>query len=380
MWSATQDEFALLSSERRTADMDSSASGSLDALFGRAAAAAWSVSDPWPGLEYLATREGTPLPAREPTSGEAAAGASDKSVAVVRAAADAAEAAGVISSNDTLEDVSTRSLRFVLLPYLLGVARLAWQGDLSGRLDAVTDARKELLAFFQGVDNLGLLSEVDRDRVLDDMPDLVQTPAQKRETLISRHRAEKAAIQKLETLLVRQKTHSNDASANGGDDADEEYERDGMLTILESSVRRAMDAVVSIDRELEVLRYAVASQARGVDPAKKAAQERPKGPPPGMGGMPGTFKIVDKREEARQGVFRPDTSIPTYTVEEWGEIEMQRAMAAEKEKRGREEVKARAAAEEDSDGDEVADRETYEARRWDNWKDENNRGSGNSMR
>lgn len=357
-------------------------SQSLDILFGNAAAAVWSVSDPWPGMEYLALREGVDLPARAPTSGDAAASASDDAVRSVLTATSACDAAALISSNDSLEDVSTRSLRFLMLPFMAAAARIAWQGDIALRLEAVSDARKELMVFFHRVDALGMLSEVDRDRMLDNMPELVQTPQQKREGLISRHMAEKAAGQRLETLLARQKTHSNAVGkTDGEDDGDEEIEREGLLTILGSAVRRAMDAMTSIDRELEVLSYAVASQARGVDPAKRAAQERPRGKPEGMNGMPGTFKIVkDKREQLREGVFRPDTSLPTYTIEEWGEIEMQRAMQAEGEKRQREEIKARQHADEDSDGDDATNRETYEKRKWDKFTDNNNKGSGNSMR
>lgn len=354
---------------------------SLDVLFGRAAAVVWSVSDPWPGIEYLAAREGQELPPRAPTTGEAAADASDKATEAVRAATAAAEAASLVSSNDTLEDLPTRSLRFVMLPFMAAAARIHWQGDLEHRLSAVSDARGELMAFFHGVDNLGLLSEVDRDRVLDNMPELVQTPTQRREALFARHKAEKASGQKLQTLLTRHNARSSVGVEADVDDMDEEHERDAVLTILQSAVRRGMDAISSIDRELEVLRYAVESQARGIDPAKKAEQERPKGSPPGMGGLPSTFRIVaDKREELRKGVFRPDHSIPTYTVEEWGEIEVQRAMAAEQEKRQREEIKARATADEDSDGDEATNRETYEKRKWDEFTDRNNKGSGNSVR
>lgn len=356
-------------------------SESLDVLFGRAAALVWSVSDPWPGSEYLAAREGQELPPRAPTSGAAAAEASDAAVEAVRAATAAADAASLISSNDTLEDLPTRSLRFIMLPFMAAAARIHWQGDMELRLQAVAEARAELMVFFHSVDNLGLLSEVDRDRVLDNMPELVQTPQQRREALFARHKAEKASGQKLQTLLTRYTARVDAGKEESGDDGDEEHDRDAVLTIIQSSVRRGMDAVSSIDRELEVLRYAVGQQARGVDPAKKAAQERPKGPPSGMNGLPSTFRIVaDKREELRKGVFRPDHSIPTYTVEEWGEIEVQRAMAAEREKQEREEIKARATAGEDSDGDEAADRETYEKRKWDEFTDNNNKGSGNSVR
>jgi immunoglobulin-binding protein 1 len=355
----------------------------LDELFGDAAAEAWAVSDPWVGLEYLALREGVPLPPRAPTSGAEAATASDSACAAVSAASSAANAAAVLSANDALDDLPTRSLRFVLLPYMAACARAAWQGEKGERLDALIDARRGLVYFFDAVDNLGLLPDVDRDRVLDSMPELVQSGEQRREALIARYRAEKESAAKLDELLARRAARSgagNSPDANEGDDADEEEARNGMVTIIQSALRRGMDDLVGIDREIEVLRYAVTMEARGIDPREKAELERPKGPPPGMNGLPSTFQIVHNREEARAGVFRPDTSLPTYTVEQWGEIEMKRAMEAEMEKRGREEIRARARAGEDSDGDEAADRETYEKRNWDKFTDEHNKGSGNSMR
>ena len=99
-----------------------------------------------------------------------------------------------------------------------------------------------------------------------------------------------------------------------------------------------------------------------------------------MNGMPATFQIVNEREKIREGVFRPSHSLPTYTVEEWGEIEAKRLREVEMEKKRQEEEERRRKEGEDSDGDEAVDRETMEARRWDAWKDDHNKGSGNTIR
>jgi len=94
--------------------------------------------------------------------------------------------------------------------------------------------------------------------------------------------------------------------------------------------------------------------------------------------MPSTFKIVSQKDEIKKNVFKPSHQLPTYTVEEWGEIELANMQKKEQEKKDAEIFKAKIAAEENSDDE--ADRETMEKRSWDNWRDENNKGSGNTMR
>lgn len=356
---------------------------SLNQLFGRAAALVWSASEPWQGFEYLALREGEPLPPRAPSAEDAAAAASEAALTAVFAIAEAANAAGVISRNDAIDDISTRSLRFLFLPFMEANASAAWQGLAERRLQRLLDAKRALQEFFDQMDRLELLSRADRAAVFDDVPETSQTPQQKRDTLVARHKAEKVAIQTMTALLERLKTsQSVHALKDDDNDAsiDEDSERAGLLTVLQSAVRRGLDCLRSFQREMDVLEYKLKMQADGRDPAEEARRARTREPPKSKSGLPSTFRIVNKREEAMKGVFRPDTSIPTYTVEEWGQIEMQRAAEMEKEKRREEQLQAHQAADVDSDGDEAADRMTYEKRRWDNWKDEHNKGSGNTLR
>lgn len=350
--------------------MSRDSSVSIDALFAGVVSKLAAVDEPWAGLTYLAG--GGDGGSTRPTPAEMPA-AADHALEHVRALSDAVERAGLISSNEALDEVPTRCLKYLLVSYLAARALLAWHGEQDERLGKLREARGELMAFLTVVDRFGMLSEQERDRVLDDTPEAVMTPTQVREDKIARFKAEKEAERKMRVLMER-------ASTRGLEDDDEEGERDAALTILQSAVRRALDGLSSLDQEMEILRYGARQRARGVDPREKATRARPKGPPPGMGGLPASFRIVSEREKVREGVFRPSHSLPTYTVEEWGEIEMQRAVQAEQEKRDAEIVKARRAAEEDSDGDEAANRETMEKRDWDNWRDSINKGSGNTMR
>lgn len=92
-----------------------------------------------------------------------------------------------------------------------------------------------------------------------------------------------------------------------------------------------------------------------------------------------SYQILDTRRYQQQNVFKPSHALPTYTVEEWGEIEaarMRETMRKEEAERRRKEAQG----EVDSDNEDIQDQKTLEARNWDDWKDEHNKGSGNTLR
>lgn len=347
----------------------------LNTLFKAAVQAIAAVDEPWIALSVLAdadlSRASESFRRSRENKDEPLRVAAER----LSALESASHVAGVISSNDCLEDFSTSSIKFLLIPFLFSRLYSAVQGAQPERLQSLEKARNSLIEFFGSVDNLGLLSKEDHERYLDDTVEVVRTPTQKREEKIVRFKAEKEAERKLKVLLQRKITHGGSTA-----DDDEEQLRDCSLTIVQSAIHKAMDEMPSIDQEIEILRFATRERAKGRDPREKADAERRKAPPSLIPGMPPTFKIVSKKEEIRQGVFRPSHSLPTYTVEEWGDIEVANAVKKENERKEAEIVKARQKADEDSDGDEAADRETMEKRRWDNWRDLNNKGSGNTTR
>lgn len=286
--------------------------------------------------------------------------------------------ASVISSNEELDEIATSHLKFVLLPFLTACTHAAWQGAPDDRLQHLNRASEYLTAFFTSVDRLSLLDKPDRDRMLGDAAERQEAPpAITRDEKIRRYKAEKEAERRLMALFEHARSHDTDIDA----EADEESMREATLVILQSAVRRALDTHGMLTREMEILRWAQKQRARGHDPRERAERAKPRAPP-SVPGMPNTFRIVNEREKERDAVFRPSHSLPTYTVEEWGEIQAQRLAEAEREKQqGGVSAKQNADGEdEDSDDDEVAQRQLAEKRRWDDWKDENNRGSGNTIR
>jgi immunoglobulin-binding protein 1 len=86
------------------------------------------------------------------------------------------------------------------------------------------------------------------------------------------------------------------------------------------------------------------------------------------------FTLLDKRAQLQQGVFRPDYNLPTMSIDEYLEEERRRGGIIEGggEKSGiRPEV--------DEDDLEKADQETMKQRAWDDFKEANPKGSGNTL-
>ena len=96
--------------------------------------------------------------------------------------------------------------------------------------------------------------------------------------------------------------------------------------------------------------------------------------------------VVGQRERLRAEVFRPGYSLPSMSVEQWGDQEVAAMRAQERE---RAEAEAEARHEEaisvgggrrggDGDDEGYDDAATAKQRAWDDWKDDNPRGQGNS--
>ena len=101
---------------------------------------------------------------------------------------------------------------------------------------------------------------------------------------------------------------------------------------------------------------------------------RPGGPLLSRTGVPlRPFVLTDRRTELQKGVFRPGHNLPTMTIDEYLEEEKRRGGIIE----GGE--KSGIPKEIDEDDYEKADEETMKARAWDEFTENNPRGSGNTL-
>jgi len=86
------------------------------------------------------------------------------------------------------------------------------------------------------------------------------------------------------------------------------------------------------------------------------------------------FTLLDSRQRLRDGVFRPDHSLPTMTIDEY--------LAEEKRRGGMVDGGGEASgrpAEPDEEDIAKADAETMKAREWDEFTEANPKGSGNTI-
>jgi hypothetical protein len=83
---------------------------------------------------------------------------------------------------------------------------------------------------------------------------------------------------------------------------------------------------------------------------------------------------IQKGLNIREQVFR-NPNMPTLTLDEFADREMAR-MKEDEEKQKEYQLNK---SDSDSENDDVSNKKTYKAREWDDWKDENPKGSGNKM-
>lgn len=86
------------------------------------------------------------------------------------------------------------------------------------------------------------------------------------------------------------------------------------------------------------------------------------------------FTLLDSRQRLRDGVFRPDHSLPTMTIDEYLEEEKRRGGMIDG---GGEQSSLHP--EPDEDDLQKADMETMKAREWDEFTEANPKGTGNTL-
>ncbi|TPX10525.1 uncharacterized protein E0L32_008575 [Thyridium curvatum] len=320
----------------------------------------------------------------------------------------------VLSPNETLEDLATGDL-----PYLLADYRIA---ELTQRLPtpsphdrgrALARARDAYERFLHLLDAYALLSPAQArlfEAYTDDPTGFSTVPADpsaRRDSKIANFRAERELRQRLD-FLRRQPGYADDDEHDGEEEeggrtipGDEEAVREARLAELALCTHNAFQGLEGLNREAEVLARApvpLMPHDAGVDEDerrrraddKRAADTERLDPPLrrlqsafGTGGGPlltkegkplQPFTILGSRAELAKGVFRPGHNLPTMSIDEY--------LAEERRRGGIIEGGGEASGlqpEPDEDNIDKADMETMKAREWDEFKEANPRGAGNTL-
>ncbi|KAI9594217.1 TAP42-like protein [Syncephalis fuscata] len=306
----------------------------------------------------------------------------------------------LFSDNETLDDLSTSYLRFLLLDAYL--AELVMKrtntnsgGDSHGGsgatqrqaiLDTVT---QHLRKFLNLCDNYSLISNNYIERIMQgvlhtsgskeaDKSEVIISAARKREEKIERYKREKVMKEKIDASELQRQLEQ----AKEDVDADtDELDRSLILTLIQLFIQKSSEHLQSIQQEREMLKMMLSREQESqhkksdsqLDTRTPSSLTNAQGPLLSSTGQPlRPFVITSQREQILQGVFRPGWRLPTMSIDEYLEQERERGNIIEGG--GAESGKKKLI---DEDNEEEVDAKTYKDREWDDFKDDNPRGWGN---
>ena len=300
-----------------------------------------------------------------------------------------ADRISLFSPNESLEDIGTADLQYLLLNYRL--AELVLRINGGERKGYLQRAQKSYERFLRQLDSYDILSKPDAALLeqYQEAPTTFSTaatadPAARRETKIRRFKEEKALKQKLEYMKSNPSVLQNDDAAY----------RELQLTEINFCTHQTFQSLESIAQELHILSMAPPSPSPDRNPQQpqdirernkdtSAYSERLDGPM--SAGLRGPllskdgkplrpFTLTSKRQEFANGVFRPDHSLPTMSIDEYLEEERRRGGMIEGGG-----PQSGVKPEVDEDDYEAGERETMKAREWDEFVEANPKGSGNTL-
>ncbi|KAK9803022.1 hypothetical protein WJX72_003617 [[Myrmecia] bisecta] len=284
---------------------------------------------------------------------------------------------GVFSSNEEVEDISTQDLKYLLVAAFLGdLLAQSNVRDPEQRREALLQAVQSYARFLQRCEQYSLVSEEAKTNLNADGSMTQQDPTTKRLQKIARFKREKALqeqLQEVQMQRMRQRRmaeldeeEDGGAQSGGASSLDEDFERQTWLMQVELAALKATEQIQMLQQEVEMLKHAASI------PEDERNRPRPGPPPELMEQLMAAARGLEgpSREQRRQEVFRPSHNLPTVSLAQHAQLEMQAAKAAEDKQR-----MAQAAAHEvDSDSDEAV----FKQRAMDDWKDEHPTGWGNS--
>jgi len=315
----------------------------------------------------------------------------------------------IVSSNDTLEDIATKDLKLLLVPHYIatvlvsgsiGNTRNAPSENTSPnqptldsapevRLGVLRMARDENMDFLKFMRRLDIMSSTDSQTLENIENGKIYNANENRTIKVEQFKREKALAAKIQMIMSKYGDNLNFEDSASGDH--EDMYRIAMMDLMNLAILRSFKLFKEIESEIEMVEFTIQQKKQGIDldaEFRNRQELRATQPVPTIvPGMPANFTILDssammQRLNIQKNVFKPTHELPTYTVEEWGDVQAEMLKESSKVEKATQEkeAKERKEEEENSDRDEVVDKKTYKDREFDLFKDEVNKGSGNSIR
>ena len=302
----------------------------------------------------------------------------------------------LFSGNESEDDIASTDLQYFSIQYHL--AELALKDSITDRRTVLKRARESYENFLSRLDAYGILSKSDQtlqEHHLNNRNEFSllssRDATSRRDTKIARYKQEMQIKAKLELL-------SQNASALETDDS---VLREMYRAEIDVHTHNTFHNLDLIAQEIQILSLAPPTprthpspNPSDVDPRQSTSprtsqretysdrldpshllRDGTAGPILSKEGKPlQPFTLLGARQRLQDGVFRPDHRLPTMTIDEYLAEEKRRGGVIEGggEQSGLE-------PEVDDDDFAKADEETFKARQWDEFKEANPRGSGNTL-
>lgn len=334
---------------------------------------------------------------------------------------------GLFSNNEGMDDVGTKSIPFLAVDHFVATALTnlpAGPGEMETRKANVVQSMTLWGGFLERLEGLEVLSQeetreyhdlVDQQQhILDGDPTITDGPSRRgpqpgpnRDAKIARFKAKQQRQKEIARLTALRERRSrcgmSPEDEMDGHDLDS-LERSVALIELNTYKDDALEQWSSSLRELPMIDMMVKMEAERRQMSKHAGTSGngnnrdgdwdPRRPPPDAKGLQVTHitkdtttgQLMFKRDEIRSKIFRPGWNQPTMSLEELGEREYNAAMEREeRHKQAEAEQALQPKRYEDlvrdgmEDNQDLVEASAKLDREWDDWKDENPRGSGNKM-
>ena len=325
------------------------------------------------------------------------------------------QALSLFSSNESIDDITNKSIPYLALEHFVGMALVnlpVGPGQMQQRKTNIHRSLDLWTNFIGRLQQLELLSteEVQEyNELMEDVdPEKPTVRAPDRDAKIARYKAKQQAtkeVDRLRAIRERRTRMGLDAEEDIDGHNDESLERSVALNQLSVYKIEAFDNWSQTKREIPMIDMMSKMEEErssmnrhtqtggGASSSSPAGQDQRQQQAPPLSNKPlqvthitkdATGQLQIKRDEIRSKVFRPGWNQPTISLEELGEREYQQAMEREERQKTAEAERStqpkryedliRDGLEDDTN---LVDASAKLDRDWDDWKDENPRGSGN---
>eukprot|EP00904_Undaria_pinnatifida_P010363 jgi/Undpi1/6457/HiC_scaffold_20.g08936.m1 len=296
---------------------------------------------------------------------------------------------GVFSANEEVEEIATQMLPLLATDFYQGSLMLKLPFTKpETRLKILKQAESLLLKYLDTCERLELFQNEDLQAWQSMLKDGEHGTHGKMRAVTRDQKIERFRRQKM--IQEKMKEIEEELARKEGNDCEDESEGDGMkreisVLMLASLATNALDEVYGMTKETDMLEHLLKAGDEGAteggDGARRAGTERKRD-----AGLEVTHisrvggNLQLRKEDVRASVFKPTVALPTVTVEEFGEYELERMRNTKEKPSDPSSIRRRYDQLEmdgDEDNEDLVEQAAQQDREWDDWKDNNPRGSGN---